>query len=151
MLTASKHSPNNLQSPSHSTIPTPKNWRGVKVCMEEAERAVIAGKLQQAESILIEMLEFAPSEYSGWKRLAHIQRDLGKIHAGIASARQALQLQQREKSQPVTRSPASLTLAKLHWQQGEREEALTMLATLLQQQPQNETLIQLKQQWEVTA
>jgi len=141
MLAASGSAPNTLQK---SPSPTPVNWHGVTGGMIAAKEAISTGKLEKAEQILIEILEFAPSETKGWKLLARTQRQLGHIEAGLVSAKRALQLQNVEKHAP---SPVSMTLAKLHWQQGEREEAVGMLAQLLAKKPQDQLLIGLRQQW----
>ncbi|GAV21161.1 tetratricopeptide repeat protein [Mariprofundus micogutta] len=145
MLTASGSAPNSqLNSPKPA--PTPGNWFGVRGGIEAAKNAIASGNLESAEQILIEMLEFAPSETRGWKLLARTQRQLGNIDAGISSAKRALQLQNAEKKQS---NPISTTLAKLHWQQGERKEALEMLSQLLIQKPQDPALNELLLQWDL--
>jgi len=141
MLAASGSAPNTLQK---SPTPTPGNWFGVTGGMVAAKNAITAGELIKAEKILIEMLEFSPSETRGWKLLARTQRQLGHIEAGLSSAKRALQLQNAEKSHS---SPVSITLAKLHWQQGEREEAVTMLSQLLEKNPQDHVVIGLTELW----
>jgi len=145
MLTASGSAPNSqLNSPK--PVPVPGNWSGVSGGIQAAEDAVASGQLETAEQILIEMLEFAPSETRGWKLLARTQRQLGHIDAGIYSAKRALKLQNAEKKRP---SPISLTLAKLHWQQDERKEALEMLTQLLAQNPQAPALNELLSEWDL--
>jgi len=142
MLTASGSAPNTLQK---SPSPTPDHWHGVSGGLAAAKEALSSGEPAQAELILLELLEFAPSETRGWKLLARTQRELGKFNDGINSAKRALQLQNAERSQVA---PASLTLAKLNWQQGEHAEALGMLSLLLEKQPQDQALIGLLQQWD---
>jgi len=144
MLAASGSAPNTLQK--HPTpAPTPGNWHGVTGGMDAARDAIASGQLEKAEQILIELLEFAPSETRGWKLLARTQRELGNIEAGISSAKRALQLQNAQKNYAT---PASATLAKLHWQQGEREEAVSMVSQLLAINPKNPDLSLLLQQWD---
>jgi len=140
MLAASDSAPNTeLHRP-----PLPGNWRGVTDGMAAARNAVQQGNAEQAERILIELLEFAPVEIKAWKLLAKVQRLLGHVEEGITSATRALQLQ----NNPLTNEPpASITLAKLLWEQHEYHEARLMLALLMDEQPENDTLLALHQQW----
>jgi len=105
-----------------------------------------ARELEQAERILQELLDFAPRELRGWKMLARLQRNMGKIEEGIKSATIALRLQQERSQQPPEQ--ISLRLAQLCWQQGDHRSALAMLQELLAQQPQQTRLLALKAQWE---
>jgi len=126
------------------TTPTPGNWRGVTDGMDAAKNAVQKGHAEQAERILTELLEFAPVEIKAWKLLAKVQRQLGHIEEGITSATRALQLQ----NNPLTdEPPASVTLARLLWEQNEYHEARLMLALLSREQPDNDELSSLRQQW----
>ena len=144
MLAASVSAPNTRPQKAKSA-PTPSNWFGVTNGMESAKTAIANGKLEQAEQILSEMLEFAPAESTAWKLLAHIQRKLGRIEAGIASATRALQLQGANLE---LQQPASLILSKLLWQQNEREQALEMIDLLIQRSPEDQSLITLKNSWQ---
>jgi len=127
-----------------TTTPRPGNWRGVSEGMAAAKQAAIDGRLEEAESLLFELLEFAPVEIKAWKMLAKIQRQLGHIEDGIHSATRALALQ----NNPLPdEPPASITLARLLWQQHEYDEARTMLSQLIQEQPGNAELLSLHQQW----
>ncbi len=113
--------------------------------MAYAKQAVASGELEQAEQLLFELLEFAPAETRAWKLLAKTQRELGHIEAGIKSAKRALGLQ---NAPPNHGTPASLTIAQLLWQQGEYKEARSMLELLLSDQPENEHIQNLQQQWD---
>lgn len=144
MLTASVSAPNTRQQ-CPKPVPTPDNWFGVTGGMQAAKTAISNGDLAGAEQILTDMLEFAPAEMAGWKLLARVQRKLGHIESGIESAKRALQLQ---NSQNHNLPPVSATLAKLLWQQDEREQAKEMLATLISRQPEDHSLIMLKEQWD---
>jgi len=144
MLAASGSAPNTLQK-HPNPVPTPGNWHGVTGGIDAARGAIASGELEKAERILFELLEFAPSETRGWKLLARTQRELGNIEAAISSAKRALQLQNAQKHYSA---PASTTLAKLHWLQGEREEAVKMVSQLLTIHPQNPDLSRLLQQWD---
>ncbi len=141
MLAASDSAPNMQQ---YITIPKPGNWRGVNDGMVAARKAIQQGQFEQAERILIELLDFAPVEIKAWKLLAKVQRQLGHIEQGIASATRALQLQ----NNPLPEEPpASVTVARLLWEQNEYQEARRMLAILIDAQPDNTALLELQQQW----
>ncbi len=141
MLAASDSAPNMQQ---YITIPKPGNWRGVNDGMVAAREAIQQDKPEQAESILVELLDFAPVEIKAWKLLAKVQRQLGHIEQGIASATRALQLQ----NNPLTdEPPASVTVARLLWDQNEYQEARQMLAMLIDADPDSTVLSELQQQW----
>ena len=140
MLAASTSAPNTRLSKS---TPKPVNWRGVSEGMAAAVAAARNGKLETAEVILRDVLEFAPAELRAWKLLARTQRKLGHIDAGIASATRALQLQALNK---LHEPAASITLARLFFEQGDHAEALQMLDRLITLDPDNGVLLQLKKQ-----
>jgi len=141
MLAASASTPNTTP---HLHTTAPGVWHGVAEGMDAARKAIQQGQLAQAESILIELLEFAPVEIKAWKLLAKTQRHLGHIEAGIQSAMRALNLQNTDiEATPL----ASITIANLLWQQHEYDEAREMLALLLQQQPNQVEWLNLQQQW----
>lgn len=142
MLAASSSVPNS-QTPANT--PKPAIWHGVTEGLASARQAIASGDLARAEQILLELVEFAPAEVRGWKLLARTQRDLGHIREGIISAKRALALQERESELDA---PASLTLAQLLWQQNEHEQARAMLARLMQQQPDDQRLNDIQQQWD---
>ncbi|ATX81870.1 hypothetical protein Ga0123462_1001 [Mariprofundus ferrinatatus] len=112
--------------------------------MSAAKQAIADSRFEKAEQILTEMLEFAPSETAGWKLLARVQRKLGHIEAGIASAERALQLQ---NANATMEPPVSATLARLLWKQGERNQAHEMLDILIARQPEDHALVMLKHAW----
>jgi len=144
MLAASGSAPNSQQQIPVSPAPRPANWRGVTAGMADAKQAVACGRLEQAEELLLELLEFAPAETGAWKLLAKIQRKLGHIEAGIHSARRALALQNAPQN---CDAPASLTIARLLWLQGENHQARSMLELLLAAEPENEQLQSLRRLW----
>ena len=141
MLAASGSVPNS-QTPA--ATPRPTIWHGVSEGLAKAKEAIESNELQQAEWILQEVVEFAPAETRAWKLLARTQRALGRYREGIASAKRALTLQARSSSHEA---PASITLAKLLWQQQECEQAREMLTILMQRQPENMELAELHRQW----
>ncbi len=113
--------------------------------MQEARNAYEAGDFTRAEELLLELVEFAPSELRAWQLLARSQKALGKIRQAIRSAEKAIELQNAARTSADM--PASLTLARLLWQQGDHASARAMLALLLMRQPECAELIELKQQW----
>jgi len=113
--------------------------------MHEAHTAFEQGSFAKAESLLLELLEFASAETRAWKLLAHAQKAMGKIQPAINSANRALELQ--HSASPRSDVPVSLTLARLLWQQGDTTAARAMLGVLMMRQPDNMDLIELKQQW----
>ncbi len=143
MLAASASTPNTIHA-SNSHTATSTGWHGVAEGMDSAKRAIRNGDLAQAELILTELLNFAPVEIRAWKLLAKTQRHLGHIEEGINSAHRALQLQNTNiEDVPL----ASVTIARLLWQQHEYDYARQMIASLLEQQSDNEELLELQQQW----
>jgi len=146
MLAASASTPNITQSSRHSNTTSPGSWHGVAEGMESAKHAIRQGHLTQAESILTELLEFAPVEIQAWKLLAKTQRHLGHIEAGISSAKRALQLQNTDiEALPL----ASITIAQLLWQQHEYDDARAMITLLIEQQPDNAEWLELQHQWDL--
>jgi len=141
MLAASGSVPNS-QTPA--APPRPTIWHGVTEGMARAKEAIEAGELERAEQILLELIEFAPAETNAWKLLARTQREMGYYREGIASAKRALALQDRSNAHEP---PASITLARLLWQQQEQKQARDMLATLMRRQPENSELAELHRQW----
>jgi len=117
--------------------------------MHDARLAFESHAYTDAENLLIELLEFAPFETRAWKLLARTQKELGKTKQAIASASRALELQHAARK-PVD-MPASATLARLLWEQGEVQTARAMLGVLLMRQPDNSELAELKNLWEAEA
>lgn len=145
MLSVSSSAPNSQQQPPLASTPRPANWHGVTEGMAAAKKAIRSGQLEQAEQLLSELLEFAPAETSAWKLLAKTQRKLKHIEAGIKSAKRALELQNIPRNHGA---PASLTIAQLLWQQGEHKQARDMLKLIESDQPENEQIPNLWQQWD---
>jgi len=145
MLAASDSAPNTQPQPA-MPVPVPGNWHGVSDGMATAMKAIREGNLEQAECTLMELLEFAPVEIRAWKLLARIQRQLGHIEKGITSATRALQLQNNTLSdEPL----ASVTLARLLWQQSEYHEAMRMLDLLIEKKPDDTELTTLRLHWDM--
>ena len=144
MLAASASTPNTSQA-SHRSAQPQTAWHGVTEGMTAAREAINKGNLAQAEHLLTELLEFAPVEIKAWKLLAKTQRHLGHIEAGIISATRALRLQNTDIEAV---SLASITIARLLWDQHEYDEAKQMIALLLEQQPDNAEYLDVQQQWD---
>jgi len=142
MLAASSSAPNSPRS-----TPKPSNWRGVAEGLAAAKRVFASRELDTAEEILREVLEFAPAETKAWAWLGKVLLDKGDEAEAEACFERARQLL-KKKSAPTTAKPAaSATLARLLWQQGDRDTARSMLALLLIQRPDDAELHRLKERW----
>lgn len=142
MLAASSSAPNSPRS-----TPKPSNWRGVANGLAEAKRAFLSGDLEQAETILREVLEFAPSEAKAWAWLGKVLQEKSlssEAETCFSQARQLLTRHRKTQDKPA----ASATLARMLWQQGDRAAARNMLALLLMQKPEDPELCKLKSEWE---
>jgi len=88
-------------------------------------------------------------EAAAWHLLGRALQGMaahGRALACFQRAAELYGLQQRLNEDP----PASLHLAKLLWQQGEREAALAMLKRLIARQGARKELLALLQAWEAT-
>lgn len=142
MLSASDSVPNSRRSAS-----IPENWKGVVAGLKEAKRSYRDGRLEHAEKVLREVLEFAPAEAKAWAWLGKVLESMGKGAAAkdcLNRARILLVLESRRKNE----HPASLRLARLLWDQGDRNAAREMLAMLLSRRPDDASLLALKREWE---
>lgn len=79
--------------------------------------------------MLREVLEFAPDEAKAWAWLGRILERRGEASESQACYARARQLMAPRRMPP----PASVRLARLLWQQGERDAARAMLALLMLQ------------------
>jgi len=143
MLAASTASPN----PSVKTAPKPENWSGVAQGFIAAKKAFQTHSLQEAENILLEVLEFAPAEPKAWAWLGHILQSQGQQEKAEKHFQKAKSLIARNRQQQPEEA-VSLPLARILWQQGELQSARSMLAGLLSAKPADETLLQLSVAWE---
>jgi len=142
MLTASTASPN----PNPQTTPKPENWSGVTQGFAAAKKAFRNHSLQEAESILLEVLEFAPSEPKAWAWLGHILKSQGQMKEATQHFQKAKSLLTK-KHQQQSKEVSSLPLARILWQQGEFQSARSMLETLLLSKPADKILLQLSATW----
>ena len=142
MLTASTASPN----PNPRITPKPESWSGVAQGFAAAKKAFRTDSLQDAENILLEVLEFAPSEAKAWAWLGHILKVQGKQEKANQHFQKAkLLLTKKHQQQPE--KALSLPLARILWKQGEQQTARSMLKTLLLAKPTDKILLQLSTAW----
>ncbi len=146
MLAASTASPN----PSVKIAPKPENWSGVAQGFIAAKKAFHTRSMQEAESILLEILEFAPAEPKAWAWLGHILQSQGQQKKAEQHFQKAKTLLTRNHK-PQPEEASSLPLARILWQQGESQSARSMLASLLSVKPTDERLLQLSAAWEEEA
>jgi len=154
MLAASVTVPNPPQegpdgmdsTPQLKVPPTPLNWRGVSQGLSDAKVLLHLGFFAKAEDSLLQLLEFAPMEGKAW----HL---LGRCHQEQERHAKALECFERaaccyKTHQGIETPPASARLARLMWNQGEKDEARAMLDMLLMQQPDDASLLAMRQKWQ---
>jgi tetratricopeptide (TPR) repeat protein len=154
MLTASVTTPNPPQEgsdvmgslPTRIPPPIPQNWRGVAQGLKDAASLLQHHCYAQAETSLLQLLEFAPMEGKAW----HL---LGRCHQARKQHAKALECFAQAaccygKQSHGDAQPASTRLARLLWDQGEKHAALDMLGLLLKRQPDDVGLLALQQDWE---
>jgi len=146
MLAASTASPNL----DIKVTPKPHNWHGVSQGLAMAKQAFVNKELDDAKDILLEVLEFAPSEPKAWAWLGKIMQ-LQDNHEQADTYYQKAKRLLRQQHQNASSTPASLSLAKMLWNQGEQTSAKNMLNTLLLETPNDERLLALSQTWEINA
>jgi len=150
MLAASTDNMEELDSSafSHkgSDIPKPHLWLGVKNGLNKAKLAIENKNLTLAEQRLREVLEFAPAEFEAWHILAAILNRNGQADEARQCLKRVMKLKETHiSSHPEL--PASKRMAKLLWTKHEPDAALTMLAELLLQSPDDKALLDLQQTW----
>lgn len=145
MLPASSSAPNRQKSGTPKAAPKPSNWRGVAAGIADAQQAILHGNIAHAIHALKEILEFAPQEPQAWELLGEILRQQGQEEKARRCFARLETI--RQKQNHTVQLPFSRRLAQLHWQQGDRESAMAMLAVLLIRQPDDPHLLELRQQW----
>jgi tetratricopeptide (TPR) repeat protein len=154
MLAASVTVPNPPQegvehmasTPSFKTPPTPQNWRGVSQGLKDAKVLLHLGFFAKAEDELLQLLEFAPMEGKAWHLLGRCHQEQGRHDKALECFERAAFCY--KANQGGETPPASARLARLMWDQGEKDEARCMLDTLLMQQPENASLLAMRQEWQ---
>lgn len=113
--------------------------------LAHAENCLAAQELDAAEALIREVLEFAPAEVRAWEMLARLHQMRGAEDDASLCLEKAARL--RASTGTVKRPAASVHLAKLLWQQGERDTARAMLAILMLRRPEDERLNALRNAW----
>lgn len=130
------------------SMPTPVTWKGMREGLYACKLLYHQGELEQAESVLQELLELSPSEAKIWAWLGKIQEKSGNINTSQQSYKKACLIVQQQRATSFDK-PASLQLARLLWKQGAGSDACAMLDELLLGQNSDHAEIQaLQQQWE---
>ncbi len=127
-------------------LPTPQNWRGVSQGLKDAKVLLHLHYYAKAEDSLLQLLEFAPMEGKAW----HL---LGRCHQEQERHAKAIECFERaaccyKTHQDSETPPASARLARLMWNQGEEDEARSMLDMLLMRQPEDASLLAMQQEWQ---
>ena len=140
--------PSSSASPKHATRCTPKPalWLGVQEGLLAAKEAFHAGRTDEAEKMLHTVLEFAPLEPKAWAWLGRVAQLKGDETEGLVYLKKAEALI-RNQHEITVHTPISRQLAMLLWQQGEKGQAQAMLIALLEQSPEDATLLLLSKQW----
>jgi len=150
MLAASNDDMEGLGLPNSTSTrpnaPKPRIWLGVKNGLAEAKVAIEAKNLDVAEQLLREILEFAPAEPETWHILAAILNRQGHVEEARELLKRVLKLRDTNISLQ-TNLPVSKRMAKLLWAQDDQGAALTMLAELLVDAPEDTELQALHQIW----
>jgi len=128
-------------------MPKPANWQGVAEGIAEARRQLRSGEYGKAQSILQEVLEFAPVEARAWHLLGRALQADGKHDEALNCFTTAASLYGCHVPGQADR-PASVRLAKMLWDQGDRLGACTMLDALLQKNPDDPQLNELQAAWQ---
>jgi tetratricopeptide (TPR) repeat protein len=129
-----------------ASAPTPTNWKGVRHGLNHAEQCLKDQQFQQAELLIREVLEFAPAEAKAWDMLSLLHQMQGR-HAEAAKCRDKAAKLLKWETDSYRQPPASIRLAKLLWQQGDKDTARAMLAVLMLRRPEDERLQALRQAW----
>ncbi len=119
--------------------------------LAHANEALQRGNSDEAEVILHEVLEFAPNEARAWHSMGKLRQQQGKHQEALDCFEKASRLYEHgaeNSNKPQGKLPISRKLAKLLWQQGEKDAALAMLAVLMIRHPDDEALQAMKDSWE---
>jgi len=123
--------------------PRPKNWPGVDEGLRRAAEALARRDFSKAQLAVEAVLEFSPDEPRAWALLAELAHKLGDEKRAQAAKARAQALAERALSE----MPASVRLAKLYWQQGEKKIARAMVALLLLKRPDDDEVRRLLRAW----
>lgn len=153
MLAASVSAPNPPQEgldetgslPSESSPPIPQTWRGVAQGLKNAANLLQHHCYAEAESTLLQLLEFAPMEGRVWHLLGRCHQVREQHAKALECFEQAARCYGKQGNGDT--QPASARLARMLWNQGEKHAASDMLELLLKRQPDDADLIKLQQEW----
>ena len=127
-------------------MPKPANWQGVAEGLAEAQRHLRDGEYGKAQNILQDILEFAPVEARAWHLLGRALQADGRHDEALDCFSTAASLYGSHVSGQTR--PASVRLARMLWDQGDRLGACTMLDALLQKNPDDPQLNALQAAWQ---
>ncbi len=147
MLAASASAPK-PSSASPRRAPRPENWQGVEEGLTACARLLAAGEPEAAERTARQVLEFAPREGRAWHLLGRILQQMSRHGEALDCFARARACYEGSRAEAP---PASLRLARMLWEQGERAEARAMLAVLMLRRPDDPELARLRESWEEDA
>jgi tetratricopeptide (TPR) repeat protein len=155
MLAASMTVPNPPQDnkqdkrespPSHRPPPIPQNWRGVGQGLKDATDLLQRHLYTQAEQSLLQLLEFAPMEGKVWHLLGRCHQARKQHARALECFEHAASCYRNQNSSDAP--PVSARLARLLWDQGEKDAARAMLEQLLMREPGDEALLAMQHDWQ---
>jgi len=135
---------NLVSSPS----PNPTNWPGVRKGLENAAHDFHRKDYHQARAELQQILEFAPMESRAWQLLGRVMQAMGEHEQALKAFRNAVDLYESEGVDQSRQPATSLALAKLLWQQGDRDLARSMLDRMIAPEKSvDPRILELRQAW----
>ena len=146
MLTASSASPKAQHKPTRRT-PRPANWHGVAQGLREAKLAFQTAQHDKAETLLREVLEFAPDEAKAWAWLGKTLLLRGCHDEAKDCLKRAKAILISKSDSTKAKLPVSKSLARILWQQGDQAAARAMLSILLLKQPDDTELQTWQASW----
>lgn len=117
----------------------------MKAGMDSAMHQFLIGEYERAQLTLHEVLEFAPSEAKAWHLLGRVLQAAGAHNDALDCFRKASRLYHGEDSSSTM---ATVPLAKLLWNQGDREAARAMLGLIMLRKSDDPEALELREAWE---
>jgi len=137
---------NRASTPPYRVLPTPQNWRGVAQGLKDAGTLLRLHLYAKAEDALLQLLEFAPMEGKAWHLLGRCHQEQQRHAKALECFERAACCYANQNSNDMP--PASARLARLMWDQGEEDGARSMLDLLLMRQPDDMSLLAMRQEWQ---
>jgi len=134
--------------PTLQPIPMPDNWPGITAGLNQAIALLEENQLDDAGHALDELGNFATADARLWYLRGKLERKRGNAELAKEHYRRAKRLQQRDNAVSQPDTPGSIRIAKLMYNQGDREKALTMINELLTSRPRDLRLLRLKNRWQ---